>query len=104
MTKKFSLNCKVGAEDILIDFYVGDPQESSHPIGFQMKYLSQKGVKIPENVVSSLSSLNEIAKRNRVSFEDLFEYVSSQLNLEDIVKTNFNRFNEISRNSAGNKP
>lgn len=103
MTKKFSLNCKVGAEDINIDFFVGDPQDNSHPIGFQMKYLTQKGVKIPDNIVSSLSSLHEISKRNRVSFEELLEYVSSQLNLENVVSANFNRFNEISRNSAGNK-
>ena len=103
MTKKFSLNCKVGADNIPLDFYIGDPQENSHPIGFQMKFLSQKGVSVPENIVASLSSLNDIAKRNRISFEELFEYVSDQLNLEDFVKANFGRHNEISRSSQNKK-
>jgi hypothetical protein len=97
MVKKFSLNCKVGSTDSLIDFYVGDPQESSHPIGYQMKFLSQRGVVIPENVVSSMASLNEIAKKNHIPFEDLIQYVSDELNSEDSIKNAFNRFNEISR-------
>ncbi len=97
MVKKFSLNCKVGMVDSMIDFYVGNPQETSHPIGYQMKYLSQKGVIIPENVVTSMASLNEIAKRNRIPFEDLLEYVGDQLNSEDAVHNAFNKFNEISR-------
>ena len=97
MVKKFSLNCKVGAVDSMIDFYVGNPQETSHPIGHQMKYLSQRGVTIPENVVTSMTSLNEIAKRNRIPFEDLLEYVGDQLNSEDTINNAFNKFNEISR-------
>jgi hypothetical protein len=97
MVRKFSLNCKVGQQETTINLYVGDPQDTSHPIGYQMKYLSQKGVSVPENIVNSLSSLNEIAKRNRVPFEELFQYVSDQLNSEDAVKNAFSKFNEISR-------
>ena len=97
MVRKFSLNCKVGTAEMALNFYVGDPQETSHPIGYQMKYLSQKGVTVPENVVNSMASLNEIAKRNRIPFEELIQYVSDELNSEDLVKDAFNKFNQISR-------
>ena len=97
MVRKFSLNCKVGGVESPIDFYVGNPQETSHPIGFQMKYLNQRGVEIPENVVNSMASLNEIAKRNRIPFEDLIQYVTDELNSSESVKNAFNKFNEISR-------
>jgi hypothetical protein len=97
MVKKFSLNCNVGSTNSVIDFYVGDPQETSHPIGYQMKYLSQRGVVIPENVINSMASLNEIAKKNHIPFEELIQFVSDELNSEDSIKSAFNRFNEISR-------
>ena len=99
MVRKFELNCLVNQQELAISFYVGDPQDSSHPIGYQMKYLSKKGVVVPENIVNSLSSLNEIAKKNRVPFEELFQYVSDQLNSGDVVKNAFNKFNEISRST-----
>ncbi len=99
MVRKFSLNCKVGTAEMALNFYVGEPQETSHPIGYQMKYLSKKGVSVPENIVNSLSSLNEIAKKNRVPFEELFQYVSDQLNSGDAIKNAFNKFNEISRST-----
>jgi hypothetical protein len=97
MVRKFELNCIVNQQELPISFYVGDPQETSHPIGYQMKYLSQRGVAVPEDIVKSLSSLNEIAKRNRVPFEELFQYVTDELNSGDVVKNAFNKFNEISR-------
>ena len=99
MVRKFELNCLFNQQELAISFYVGDPQDSSHPIGYQMKYLSKKGVVVPENIVNSLSSLNEIAKKNRVPFEELFQYVSDQLNSGDVVKNAFNKFNEISRST-----
>ena len=97
MVRKFSLNCKVGTAEMALNFYVGDPQETSHPIGYQMKYLTQRGVAIPENVINSMASLNEIAKKNHIPFEDLIQFVTDELNSEDTVKSAFNRFNEISR-------
>lgn len=97
MVRKFSLNCKIGGVESPVNFYVGDPQETSHPIGYQMKYLNQRGVNIPESIVNSMASLNEIAKKNRIPFEDLIQYVSDQLNVVETVKNSFNRFNEISR-------
>lgn len=97
MVKKFDLNCIVNQQELPISFYVGDPQETSHPIGHQMKYLGQKGVSVPEDIVKSLNDLNEIAKRNRVPFEHLLQYVTDELNSGDVVKNAFNKFNEISR-------
>ena len=97
MVRKFEFDCLVNNKETAISFYVGDPQETSHPIGYQMKYLSQRGVSVPENIVASLSSLNEIAKKNRVPFEELFQYVADELNSGSVVKNAFNKFNEISR-------
>jgi RNA polymerase-interacting CarD/CdnL/TRCF family regulator len=97
MVKKFDLNCIVNQQELPISFYVGDPQETSHPIGHQMKYLGQRGVSVPEDVVKSLTDLNEIAKRNRVPFEHLLQYVTDELNSGDVVKNAFDKFNEISR-------
>ena len=103
MVRKFELNCLVNQQELAISFYVGDPQETSHPIGYQMKYLSQKGVSVPEDIVKSLSSLNEIAKKNRVPFEELFQYVADELNSGDVARNAFNKFNEISRSIEGEK-
>jgi len=86
MTKQFKLKCKVGNQETDIDFYVGDPQETSHPIGFQMKFFSQRGIVVPEEVVQAMSRLNEIAKKNRIPFEDLIGYVSEELQFGDIIK------------------
>ena len=97
MVKKFELDCLVNNKETATSFYVGDPQETSHPIGHQMKYLGQRGVVVPEDVVKSLTDLNEIAKRNRVPFEHLLQYVTDELNSGDVVKNAFNKFNEISR-------
>ena len=97
MAKKFDLNCIVNQQELPISFYVGDPQETSHPIGHQMKYLGQKGVTVPEDIVKSLTDLNEIAKRNRVPFEHLLQYVTDELNSGDDARNAFNKFNEISR-------
>ena len=97
MVRKFELNCLVNQQELAISFYVGDPQDSSHPIGYQMKYLTQRGVVVPEDVVKSISSLNEIAKRNRVPFEELLQYVTDELSSGSVVKDAFNKFNEISR-------
>ena len=97
MVRKFELNCLVNQQELAISFYVGDPQETSHPIGYQMKYLTQRGVVVPEDVVKSISSLNEIAKRNRVPFEELLQYVTDELSSGSVVKDAFNKFNEISR-------
>jgi len=97
MVRKFELNCLVNQQELPISFYVGDPQETSHPIGYQMKYLTQKGVTVPEDIVKSITDLNEIAKRNRVPFEELLQYVTDELNSGSVIKDAFNKFNEISR-------
>lgn len=102
MVKKFTLNCKVGGQNSLIDFFVGDPNENSHPIGFQMKFMSQMGVTVPEDAINSISKINEIAKRNRIPFEDLLEFVNNELNQEDHFKEAFDKASEFSKNNNKN--
>jgi hypothetical protein len=103
MVKKFTINCKIGNQESPLDLFVGNPNDSSHPIGFQMKFFNKLGVEIPENVVKSLSNLNEIAKRNRIPFEELIQFVTDELNSSESVKNAFNKFNEISRSIAEEK-
>jgi hypothetical protein len=86
MTKQFTLKCQAGKQDIDINFFVGNPNENSHPIGYQMKFFSQKGIIIPEEIVQALGKLNEIAKQNRIPVEDLIGYVSEELKFGDTIK------------------
>lgn len=102
MVKKFTLNCKVGSQSSPIDFFVGDPNENSHPIGYQMKFLSQMGVSVPEDAVNSLTKINEIAKRNRIPFEDLLDFVNNELNQEDHLNKAFEKASEFSKNNNKN--
>jgi len=95
MTKKFSLKCSVGDQDTNIDFFVGDPHETSHPIGYQMKFLSSKGVKVPEEIIQAMTKLNEIAKNNRIPFEEMIGYVSEQLQFGDVLKDNILSKNKV---------
>jgi hypothetical protein len=98
MVKKFTINCKIGNQESPLDLFVGNPNDSSHPIGFQMKFFSKLGVEIPENVVKSLSNLNEIAKRNRIPFEDVLGYVSDQLNSADEINSAFEKAHQFTSN------
>lgn len=99
MAKKFTLACNSNGQTINIDFLVGNPSESSHPIGFQMKFLSSKGINVPDEVINALSNLHNIAKKNHIEFDELLDYVSDQLQTPDLVKDALSKSKQFSENN-----
>jgi len=81
MVKKFSYVCDFGGQKSPVTFYIGDAAKGSHPIGFQSNWLGkERGGSVPKDLMDSLSRLKEIADTQRVSFEDLCEYVIKEIN------------------------
>ena len=99
MAKKFTLACNNNGQITNVDFLVGNPSESSHPIGFQMKFLSSKGVTVPDEVVTALNNLHDIAKKNHIEFDELIDYVSDQLQTPDLVKDAISKSKQFSENT-----
>ena len=82
MVKKFTTDCDFGGQKSPVTFYLGEPSpDSPHPIAFQNKWLStSRGGIIPPQIMDSFSKLREISEKNRLSFEDLCDYVVKELN------------------------
>jgi hypothetical protein len=75
MIKKFTIACTFGNTTADTDFYIGKPGAGKHPIGFQMKWLSDvKGGSVPGDVSNAIAKIRDIAEENDVSFEDLCFY------------------------------
>ncbi len=98
MPKKFTLACNSNGQTTNVDFLIGNPSESSHPIGFQMKFFSNKGVVVPENVINALNTLHNIAKKNHIEFDELLDYVSDQLQTPDLVKDAVSKSTQFNEN------
>ncbi len=82
MVKKFSYLCDFGGKKYPVTFYIGDAVKGNHPIGFQSAWLSkEKGGVVPKDLMDSLMRLKEIADTQKVSFEDLCEYVIKEIDL-----------------------
>ena len=80
MVKKFSYLCDFGGKKHPVTFYIGDAAKGNHPLGFQSTWLSkEKGGMIPKDLMDSLMRLKEIADTQKVSFEDLCEYVIKEI-------------------------
>ncbi len=81
MVKKFTANCDFGGQKAPVTLYIGTPSpNSSHPLNFQSKWLSQnRGGSIPADIMDSFAKLSDIAVKNRVPFEDLCAYVIEEL-------------------------
>jgi len=99
MPKKFTLACNNNGQITNIDFLVGNPNESSHPIGFQMKFFLNRGIVVPDEVINALNNLHQIAKDNHINFDELLEYVSDQLQTPDLVKEALSKANQFSQNN-----
>jgi hypothetical protein len=75
MIKKFTISCSFGGTMTDTDFYIGKPGMGKHPIGFQMKWLSDvKGGAVPNDVANAIAKIRDIAEENDASFEDLCFY------------------------------
>ncbi len=73
--KKFKIPCDFAGKKVPFDLYVGNPDDSLHPLHFQQQWLSsQRGGSIPKEVMDSFSKLHKIAIDNKADFEELCMY------------------------------
>lgn len=73
--KKFSVTCDFGGVKAPFSFYIGSAEVGHSPIHHQAEWLAKvRGGSVPEDVVSSLLKLQELAIKNNVSFEELCVY------------------------------
>ena len=72
--RKFTIECDVGGYIAPQTIWVGSPKEDQHPLYFQNKFFSDKGVQIPDNVMEAISQLRDLARKNNVRLEDLAVY------------------------------
>ncbi|MDZ5761429.1 DUF2610 domain-containing protein [Lyticum sinuosum] len=70
----FKIPCFFGGQKSDIDIYIGRPKEENNPIYFQNKFIQDtKGGNIPNEVIESLSKLQNLSKIHNVSFQELCE-------------------------------
>jgi hypothetical protein len=73
--KKFTINCDFNGQKAPFTVFIGRPQEGHHPLHFQAEWLStERGGSIPQEVMDSIAKLQDLAKKNNVSLEDLCVY------------------------------
>ncbi len=84
MVKKFNYLCDFAGKKHPVTFYIGDAANGNNPIGFQGAWLSKmKGGMVPKDLMDSLMRLKEISDTQKVSFEDLCEYVIKEIQLSE---------------------
>lgn len=73
--KKFKIPCDFDGTKAAFDLYIGSPADDLHPLQFQKRWLwTERGGKIPDEVLDSFRKLQNIAKENNESFEELCMY------------------------------
>lgn len=73
--RKFSIPCSFGDSKSPFEVYIGEPIPKLQPLFFQSLWLETvRGGTVPPNVLESFQKLEELARRNNVSFEDLCAY------------------------------
>ncbi|MCE3254855.1 MAG: hypothetical protein K0R25_349 [Rickettsiaceae bacterium] len=80
MVKKFTYTCDFGSNQYPVTLYIGNPAKGSHPLGFQSRWLAEKkGGMIPKALMDALAKLVKISTEQKVSFEELCEYVVKEV-------------------------
>lgn len=74
--KKFTINCTFeGGQVSPFAIFIGNPEPKHHPLHFQSEWLSkERGGAIPGEVMEAIIALQDLAKKNNVSLEDLCVY------------------------------
>ena len=73
--KKFTINCDFGGQMAPFTIWIGQPKDDHHPLHFQAEWLSNaKGGTIPGEVMDAIAKLQDLAKKNNVSLEELCVY------------------------------
>jgi hypothetical protein len=100
MVKKFTTSCDFSGKEVPVTFYLGEPSpESPHPIAFQNKWLvTTRGGTVPAEVMDSFSKLREISEKNRLSFEELCDYVVKELNANQTLAKDAKQASALANN------
>ncbi len=81
MTKNFSIPCDFNGQVQQVLFTIGAPDADHHPIHFQSTWLSTvKGGVVPADIMNSISKLQKLAYKHKVSFEELCYYAINVAN------------------------
>lgn len=81
MVKSFSIPCDFNGQKQFVLFSIGNPNPDRHPIFFQSTWLSStKGGVVPADIMDSISKLQQLAYKHKVSFEDLCYYAINVAN------------------------
>jgi hypothetical protein len=73
--RKFSINCDFGGQLAPFDIFIGQPEQTHHPLHFQADWLlKQRGGTILPEVMDAIAKLNTLALENGVPLEDLCVY------------------------------
>ena len=81
MVKSFGIPCDFGGNKQLVMFSIGAPSPDKHPIHFQSTWLAEvKGGQVPADIMNSISKLYELARKHKVSFEELCYYAINVAN------------------------
>ena len=90
--KSFSVSCDCSGSKYDVVLKIGYPEQDHHPLHFQSDSLGKnRGVRIPENIMKSMSSIHALAIENNVDFPELAEYAiknASSTNSGDISEQN----------------
>ncbi|MDF2964666.1 MAG: hypothetical protein K0Q51_54 [Rickettsiaceae bacterium] len=85
--REFTINCQFGDQIAPFTIYLGQPEESHHPLHFQADWLSKnRGGTIPPEVMDAIAQLKALADKNNVSFEDLCVYALGAAQTENAEK------------------
>ncbi len=81
MTKNFSIPCDFNGQKHQVLFTIGAPEVDHHPIHFQSTWLSSvKGGNVPPDIMTSISKLQKLSYKHKVSFEELCYYAINVAN------------------------
>jgi len=96
--KKFTTNCEnnMGGSSP-VTLYIGHPFKDTHPLAFQNKWLSNRGISIPSNVMESFAKLMEISEKNNLPFTELVDYVIKEVELGKSLRDDSKKATEISK-------
>lgn len=79
--KNFSIPCDFNGQKQQVLFTIGTPDIDHHPIHFQSSWLSStKGGVVPADIMVSISKLQKLAYKHKVSFEELCYYAINVAN------------------------
>lgn len=79
--KNFSIPCDFNGQKQQVLFTIGSPDADHHPIHFQSTWLSStKGGIVPADIMTSISKLQKLAYKHKVSFEELCYYAINVAN------------------------